>query len=237
MAEVASIFVAYPYSFSSADYRGTFASVEDDFPHVKFLYADEEITNKHILDKIAGMMDDAAFSLFDITTWNPNVALELGIAVGRGLDYYILFSPTVEGEAVPSDLGGIDRIQYGDFAELKDGLAKLMRQQFGSPEPEAEAEKPGAQIAEQLEGLREQVPEVVRDEPGLQIGGVASALGVPVEFAQIVVRPLIGETLVTRGERRGTRYYVSGDAPPEEGPTADELAGLDTIFDESSPDG
>jgi hypothetical protein len=40
------------------------------------------------------MMTDAAFSLFDTTLWNANVALELGIAYGRGLDYYIRFDPT-----------------------------------------------------------------------------------------------------------------------------------------------
>lgn len=208
-----SIFIAYPYHFSTADYRGAFSGVEEDFGDVRFVYADEQITNKHILDKITTMMGAAAFSLFDITTWNPNVALELGIAIGRGLDYYILFNPTVEASDVPADLGGIDRIQYEDYTALKIGVAKLMRQQFGSPEPEVEETKAGAEIVERMETLADAVPGIVKAEPGLLMGGIASSLGVPVEVAQLVVRPLVGDKLVTRGERRGARYYAPEDAP------------------------
>jgi hypothetical protein len=180
------------------------------------VYADEEITNKHILEKIKGMMNQAAFSLFDITRWNANVSLELGMAIGEGLDYYILFNPDAQGEAVPADLGGIDRIQYTSFAELTVGVGKLMRQQFGSPEPEVERTPPGNRVVEQIDALRQELPEVVKNDPGLQIGGTASALGIPVDFAQLVVKPLVGDQLVTRGERRGTRYYLPEDAPPEE---------------------
>lgn len=213
----AQIFVAYPYSFSEADYRGVFSAIEDDYD-VEFVFADAQITNKHILDKIVGMIEGAEFSLFDITTWNPNVALELGVAVGAKLDYYILFNPQADDQDdVPADLGGIDRIQYTDYAELRAGLEKLMTQQFGAPE-DAE-EKAGDEVATQLDALRKSIPGVVEQEPGLQIGGVATAIGVPVEHAQVLVRPLVSEgVLETRGVKRGTRYYLAGTAPPAEGP-------------------
>jgi hypothetical protein len=32
------------------------------------------------------MIEEAEFSIFDVTTWNANVALELGVAMGKGLD-------------------------------------------------------------------------------------------------------------------------------------------------------
>jgi hypothetical protein len=211
---ISTIFVAYPYSFSEADYRGAFQEVTEDF-EVKFVFADERITSVHILEKITGMLREAEFSLFDITTWNPNVALELGIAVGAELDYYILFNPTTGEQDVPADLGGIDRIQYRDYAELKAGLRKLMTQQFGSPEPEP-TETAGKEIVEGVNALRQKIPEVVGSEPGLQIGGIASAVGVEVDMAQVLVKPLVGQQLVTRGVKRGTRYYVPGDAPPED---------------------
>jgi hypothetical protein len=125
----ATIFVAYPYGISKADYRGAYTKAAKGFD-VEFVYADEEITNKHILDKIDGIMRRAEFSLFDITQWNANVTLELGLAIGRDLNYYILFNPTERPDA-PADLGGIDRIQYHDYTELREGLRKLLRQKFG----------------------------------------------------------------------------------------------------------
>jgi hypothetical protein len=212
-SERPEVFVAYPYSFPADDYREVFSAISADFG-VEFIFADEQITNKHILDKIVGMIERAAFSLFDITTWNPNVALELGVAVGAKLDYYILFDPTKGEEGVPSDLGGIDRIQYASYKELREGLARLMTQQFGAPG--ADEEKDSGDVVAQLDSLREEIPNIVREEPGMQIGGIASAIGVPLEHAQVLVRPLVGDALVTRGAKRGTRYYVPENAPADE---------------------
>jgi hypothetical protein len=37
---------------------------------------------------------------------------------------------------VPADLGGLDRIQYRSYAELEDGVTKLLVQEFGVPSEE-----------------------------------------------------------------------------------------------------
>jgi hypothetical protein len=207
-----TVFVGYPYSFPEDDYRGIFAEVGEAYG-VTFLFADAELTNEHILVKITGMMSKAAFSLFDITTWNPNVALELGIAYGRRLDFYILFDPTQGDPDVLSDVKGIDRIEYRSLTELTTHLSKLMRDQFGAPEKEQQAD--AKSVVSQLDGLREQIPGLLKQEPGQQIGGIASSLGLPVELTQTLVKPMIGKDLETRGVRRGTRYYPIGEAPPE----------------------
>jgi hypothetical protein len=102
--------VGYPYELPKDEYRGVFAEVGKEYD-VSFLFADEQVRTKHILEKIGLMMTSVAFSLFDITLWNPNVALELGLAHGGGLDYYILFNPTQGKSDVLSDLRGIDRIE------------------------------------------------------------------------------------------------------------------------------
>jgi hypothetical protein len=73
------VFVGYPYSIPSDDYRGVFADIGKEYG-VNFMFADERLTNTHILVKIEAMMEEAAFCLFDITEWNPNVALELRIS-------------------------------------------------------------------------------------------------------------------------------------------------------------
>lgn len=210
------MFVAYPYSFSRKDYRESFAAVGEEFG-VAFLYADEQITNKQILDKIRGMIEQSTFSIFDITSWNPNVALELGIAVGLDEDYYILFNPSHDQTDVPSDLGGIDRLQYEDFSSLKDQLRRLIEQQFGSPDEEtASGSASGESFKDLLETLRGQVPGVVEANPGIQMGGIASRLGVPIEYAQNITRPLLDSgDLETRGQRRGMRYYLKGQGPSQ----------------------
>jgi hypothetical protein len=225
-SDKATIFVAYPYKIPEDDYRAAFAAVEKEFPNVEFIYADDEITNTHVLNKIRRMISDATFSLFDITMWNANVALELGLAIGMELDYYILFDPTKSGPDVPADLGGIDRIQYASYAELTAGVSKLMRQQFGAPTPVDEKEDKG--LMEQIEALKRMIPEIVGAEPGQMIGGIASSIDVPVEFAQHMVRPMIGEELETRGVRRGTRYYVKGQAPAED--QDDETDGQENLL-------
>jgi hypothetical protein len=109
-----------------------------------------------------------------------------------------------------------------------------MRQQFG--DPERAAETPGGKEAVQrLDELREAVPGIVRAEPGLQIGGIASSLGVPVDVAQVIVRPLVAdEQLTTRGTRRGMRYFAPEDAPPQEKEQEDGAETLDRIFSSDS---
>lgn len=213
MAANRNIFVAYPYSFPEADYRRPFKDLETDFG-VKFVYADAQITSQHILDKITGMIRESRFSLFDITDWNPNVTLELGIAIGHRQEYYLLFNAGHDKTEVPSDLGGLDRIQYTSYASLGDGLAKLLLQEFGVP-------KEGREMADQLEALRDRVPLIVEKDPGIKIADIGQGLGVPIEMAQIVVRPLLADkTLETTGAKRGTRYYLRGAAPAKRIPKA-----------------
>jgi len=215
-----TVFVGYPYDLPRDDYRGVFAEVAEEYG-VEFLFADEKFTKKHVLEKITAMMRGAALSLFDITLWNPNVALELGIAYAHDLDFYILFDPTKGQTDALTDVRGIDRIQYRSFAELKEALRRLMRGQFGPP-PSKEEELPEAgTVMAQLEALKKQIPAILADDPGQPIGGIASSLGVPIDIAQSLIRPMVGSTVETRGFRRGTKYYVAGEAPPEEDVSAE----------------
>lgn len=201
------VFVAYPYSIPAEDYRRPFAELAEDFG-VTFIFADEQITNRHILDKITDYIRDSRFSLFDITDWNPNVTLELGIAIGHRQAYYLLFNPKGSKEGVPADLGGIDRIQYSSYKELSDGLTRLLLQEFGVP-------REGQEMADRLAALQAKVPEILNQEPGLKIAELADRLGVPKEMAQVIVRPLATSgDLATTGQKKGTKYWVPGSEKP-----------------------
>ena len=138
------IFVAYPYrQYPLDEYRALFESLEKLFD-VKFVFADETITSLHILQKIEGFIRSSAFSIFDITGWNANVALELGLALGMvGMErkVYIAINPDAGplGDAAsepkvrdaPSDLRGIDRIQFASLGEMRRKLHMLLRERFG----------------------------------------------------------------------------------------------------------
>jgi hypothetical protein len=117
-----------------------------------------------------------------------------------------------EGD-VPADVGGIDRLQYEDYAGLTDEVSRLMRQQFGAPgeERDTETKARGAEVTSHLDSISAEIPVVVKREPGLAIGGIASQMGIPVEVAKSLVRPLVADgTLRSEGVKRGMKYY-----PPE----------------------
>jgi hypothetical protein len=131
------IFVAYPFSLyedREAEYRAIFNRVGRPF-NVNFMFADERISNLHILDKIQELIQSSRFAIFDISGWNPNVTLEIGLARGIGHPTFIVIDPsqTPKGQIVPSDLGGFDRIQYRSFQELEGKLVNLLKCQLPSP--------------------------------------------------------------------------------------------------------
>jgi hypothetical protein len=121
------VFVAYPFSIPADDYRSALRRVGDRFG-VRFVYADEQITNQHILAKIYALILESAFGLYDLTGWNANVTLELGIALGLKETAYFLLNPAGHGSAdAPADLRGFDRIDYKSYGQLEARLNQLFQ--------------------------------------------------------------------------------------------------------------
>lgn len=81
-------------------------------------FADKEIIEGQIfMDKILPKIRNCRFGIYDISNpGKPNVFIELGAAIATGAHYYIVVR---EGVPVPSDLQGLDRIQYRSFEHLK----------------------------------------------------------------------------------------------------------------------
>lgn len=103
-------FVGCPYSP-----KATYEALKKALQRVpiEFLYADNSIKTKHVLDRIRAGIVRADFCLFDITDWNANVTLELGLAEGLNRDYYVAFKPGRGAKKEPpSDLKGLQRFQY-----------------------------------------------------------------------------------------------------------------------------
>lgn len=112
------VFIAYSYNlYPKADYRKVYQEIAKAF-EVNFVFADEKVTSLHILQKIANYIRSSQFGIYDISGWNPNVTLELGLAFGLTERAFIALNPSkTRVEEVPSDLRGMDRIQYLSYSE------------------------------------------------------------------------------------------------------------------------
>ena len=82
------------------------------------VYGNTDLQTKHLLSIMKSNIKKSDFSLFDLSDWNPNVALELGLAEGlkrkAGKDYYILLN-TRRSSDVPSDIRGLQRLEYTSY--------------------------------------------------------------------------------------------------------------------------
>lgn len=197
-----TVFVACPYSlFPLDDYKAAFSAVRKSYD-VEFRFADEQITNQHVLSKIANYIREADISLFDVTGWNPNVALELGIAVGLSKRYFILLNNKIDqNKEVPSDIRGIDRIQYASNSELEAKLIILIKQEL----PTSSSQSDSA-----FYKLKSKISDALTSNPGLNLSKLAEATEEDKALIQSTVRAMvaIGE-IKTRGMKRGTKYYTA----------------------------
>ena len=113
-----SVFVACPYTP-----KQRFDALRAALKRVplEFHFADSAIRTRHVLERVRRGIVQTDFSLFDITDWNANVTLELGLAEGLNKDYYILFRPGRNTKTQPpSDVQGLQRFQYRDFDGFSD---------------------------------------------------------------------------------------------------------------------
>jgi len=205
--EAHQVFVAYSYKlYPKADFRKVFKALEAAYD-VTFIFADEKITNMHIMKKIETFIRGSDFCIFDISGWNPNVTLELGFAMAIGDQWYIAIDPSrTEIKEVPSDLRGLDRIQYDSYSELEDKLRVLLEQRY--------PKRPKGGIEPFLDQQRDTVRQLLKKEPGLTMIAIADVLGIDVQVAKLVVRPLLEDgELETTGQRRGMKYFIKGKKP------------------------
>lgn len=194
------IFVAYSYRlYPKEDYRKLYLNLEKAFS-VKFIFADEKITNLHILQKIVGYIKESRFCIFDISGWNPNVTLEFGLALGMSEKSFIVLNPDVTPiNEVPSDLRGVDRVEYSSYTTLEDSIAKLLGQELPLVKTH--------DTDNFLDDLRDNILKIVNDSDGISVTGIAKILGVSTDIIKVAIKPLLDDKLSSKGTRRGTKYY------------------------------
>ena len=121
-------FVAHEFSKSKIDDLRT--SVKKAFygTGLKAYYADNEVRNVHILDKIKDKIINTDLGIYDISNpLKPNVFLELGIAMGAEKPFILICE---RGTTIPSDLAGYDKIEYSSYSNLTRQLKDLVVEQI-----------------------------------------------------------------------------------------------------------
>ena len=194
------IFVAYPWTLYSSreSYKKAYTSLQKGLA-IKFLFAEERISSGHVLDKIEEMIQSTAFGIYDVSSWNPNVALEYGIARGIGAKAFIAFNPEkTELRDVPTDVRGYDRLQYTDFDELSDKVATLVTQELGR----------GPTPIDPLEADRRRLIRVIQEIRGRKLPSLpsCSASGSTMHNSCSGAAQQNSRLL---GATRGMRYYPS----------------------------
>ncbi len=109
------VFVGHPFSgrFPAKKFRKIFKELP-----FEVIYGNTDVQTKHLLKVMKSSINTADYSIFDLSNWNPNVALELGLAEGLksspGKNYYILLN-TRRSNEVPSDIRGLQRLEYTSY--------------------------------------------------------------------------------------------------------------------------
>lgn len=124
-----TVFVGHPFGnhFATKKFRKIF----DELPF-KVIYGNTDVKTEHLLQIMKASISKCDFSLFDLSGWNPNVALELGLAEGlkkRALKPYYILLNSRRSSDVPADLRGLQRLEYTRYDYTKDvGIGNLLMQ-------------------------------------------------------------------------------------------------------------
>lgn len=112
-----SVFVGCPYGgkFPFQAFKSTLERIP-----FRWYYADTHLATKHLLGILTTYIKSVDYCIFDISLWNPNVALEIGLAEGLGVEYYILLNKKLS-KGVPADIQGLQRIEYESPKGMKSG--------------------------------------------------------------------------------------------------------------------
>lgn len=119
-------FVAHEFSASGLDDLRTAIKEALSSSGLEPYFADKEIIEGQIfINKILPKIRNCRFGIYDISNpTKPNVFIELGAAIAIGARYYIVVREDV---SIPSDLQGLDRIEYRSFEHLKTQLREKIR--------------------------------------------------------------------------------------------------------------
>jgi len=201
------IFVAHDFTRPPLrGYREPFKIVEVNNT-IDFIFADEVHGANNLLGQIETMIVEADACLFDVSTPNRNVFLELGFARGKSKKYSLLFRPASKWLVklgftdglldVPSDLRGDRILYYSNKLSLRFQLDELVKGLISAADLSPQQEMLGARVEDLL----------ARHKYGLPKREIADKLNLEPSVVGGMLNVLIRQQRVkTVGSRFQTRY-------------------------------
>jgi CheY-like chemotaxis protein len=113
------VFVGMPFSLNDIYEYGIKPTVESF--KLKSWRADEEKKTGDMGCKICASLQLCKFAVMEVSDRNPNVCIEVGLAYGYGKKIILLKKK--DSPKPPSDLDGIEYLEYGSIDSLKSTLA------------------------------------------------------------------------------------------------------------------
>ena len=214
--EVDAVFVFVGCSYSPwpiSGYRDAFREVAKVQNTVTFEFADVRIEDTWILDKVRRHIERCEVGLFDITYLNPNVLLELGIALGMKKRAHIFINSTADERSgffskifssrrpgLPINLQGLELVEYASKPELVRKLLVLC---------ESLSTTMDRRTFNHSYRVRQAVMEIVQHNSGLRITEIEARAGETIEFVRSAIQRLRKEGRIrTEGRAAGTRYFA-----------------------------
>lgn len=116
------VFIAMPIR---PEYEDLFKNIENVLTNygLRAWIAQRESRRGHILCKICEKIQSSTLGIFEITDLSPNVMLELGLSYGVGKPILLIAKSL---EKVPSDLRGLEVIEYRNLGELERQLRSYL---------------------------------------------------------------------------------------------------------------
>lgn len=120
-----AFFISEPYDKHRSERE---KSINEAIKGYKFIISDHDKTTISITCKICQQIQSAHFGIVDITNYNRNVLIELGMLFGFNKPVLILLKHSKHNLfrrlsnnqlEIPSNIIGIEQIRYNDFADLE----------------------------------------------------------------------------------------------------------------------
>jgi hypothetical protein len=199
-------------------YRDAFREVQASEPRIQFRFADVRISNKVIMEKVRDEIFHCDGGLYDVTFRNPNVMMELGVAVGAGKPWHILYNPHADAQTwlskgwfnkktaeLPANLRGYEYLQYTDKETLKSALTAWAKHAL---------EQAPRSTVEHWKSATDELTALLTKKPGSTIHEIAIELGAKEPSSVRITLSELRKKGVLRSDGRGlsTRYFVSAKA-------------------------
>lgn len=135
---MATVFFAFPYSFED-EYRRVLIAACHDL-RAEYIFGDGSVSTGALVDKMSNSIEGSDHAFFDITGFNPNVMMELGMAYQNKRKIYFMYhskkhkdSPSAKAfkELVPTNIRGQDHFEYASFVEFDAKIRSALKNALG----------------------------------------------------------------------------------------------------------